>query len=69
MRNAMSQFTHRLIAREAARVELVLTSCTGAPWQLSVSPGVERFIGRYPRIDGLVAEGALLEFRTVTAQV
>ncbi|PSJ38394.1 hypothetical protein C7I55_18280 [Sphingomonas deserti] len=64
----MSQFTHRLIARESARVELVLTSCTGAPWHLSVSRGVERFIGRYPRIDGLVAEGALLQFRTAVPQ-
>lgn len=66
MRTTMSQFTHSLIARDTARVELVLTSCTGAPWHLSLSPGSEQFIGRYPRIDGL-AEGALLQFRTVGA--
>ena len=51
----------------AARLELVLYDEDGARWALRVSPGIERFIGAYPRLDGIHAEGPLLEFRTVYA--
>ena len=50
----------------AQRVELVLYR-DGAPWVLSVAPGVERFIGRYPRIEGIDAKAPLLDYRLVHA--
>lgn len=53
-------------AADAPRVELLLRLPDGAPWRLSVSAGIERFIGHYPRIDGIVAAGPLLEYRAVS---
>jgi hypothetical protein len=50
---------------EAPRVELSLFDAEGLPWTLSVSPGIERFIGFYPRLDGIDGGGPLLEYRTV----
>ncbi|HEX8062900.1 MAG TPA: hypothetical protein VF535_06760 [Allosphingosinicella sp.] len=44
-------------------VELELRLEDGSPWRLTVSPGIERFIGYYPLVDGLNADGALLRFR------
>jgi hypothetical protein len=46
-----------------SRLELVLRLDDGSPWQLTVSAGVERFIGYYPLVDGLDAGGPLLRFR------
>lgn len=46
-------------------LELLLRREDGSPWRLTVSPGMERFIGFYPRADGLDAGGPLLRFRTV----
>jgi hypothetical protein len=46
----------------AGKVELVLRLPDGAPWTLSVSPGIERFIGYYPRLDGIDPGGPLLEY-------
>ena len=48
---------------DSARLELVLRLEDGSPWRLSVSAGIERFIGYYPRVDGLDAGGPLLSFR------
>jgi hypothetical protein len=46
------------------RVELVLQAEDGSEWTLSVSPGVEQFIGYYPRICGIASpEGPLLAYR------
>lgn len=53
-------------AAEAPRVELLLRAPDGAPWRLSLSAGIERFIGHYPRLEGFSAEGPLLEFRAVS---
>ncbi|MFN3388222.1 MAG: hypothetical protein ACK40O_04775 [Allosphingosinicella sp.] len=53
-------------AADAPRVELVLRLPDGAPWRLSVSAGVERFIGHYPRLDGIAGGGPLLEYRAVS---
>jgi hypothetical protein len=50
----------------ASRVELVLRAGDGKPWTLSVSAGIERFIGYYPRIDGIDPGGPLLRFRSAT---
>ncbi len=51
--------------RQAVAVELVLRLPDGAPWSLTFSPGIERFIGYYPRLDGIDAGGPLLSFRTI----
>jgi len=50
--------------RAARRVELVLRAPDGSPWTLTVSAGIERFIGHYPRIEGIDPGGPLLSFRT-----
>ena len=51
--------------RQAEAVELVLRLPDGSPWSLTFSPGIERFIGYYSRLDGLDPGGALLTFRTL----
>ena len=50
---------------ESPRLELVLRLADGSPWRLSLSAGMERFIGYYPRVDGIDAGGPLLRFRVV----
>lgn len=52
---------------DASRIELVLRLEDGSPWRLIVSRGMDRFIGYYPRVDGLVTDGPLLRFRAVSA--
>lgn len=60
MRNTDS----RLRSRDSMpSLELELRLEDGRPWRLIVSPGMERFIGYYPLVDGLDAGGALLRFR------
>jgi hypothetical protein len=49
--------------RQAVAVELVLLLPDGQSWSLTVSPGIERFIGSYPRLPGLDRRGAGLIFR------
>ena len=51
-----------LPAALAPRVALVLNGLDGAPWRVTFSPGVERFIGHYPRLDGIARGGPLLTF-------
>jgi hypothetical protein len=48
---------------EPPKVELLLRREDGTPWTLSISAGVEQFIGYYPRIRGLVFDGSLLAYR------
>ena len=55
-----------LIPGAPARVELLLQTAEGAPWRLRLSAGMERFVGAYPRLPGIVSEGPLLAFRTVS---
>lgn len=50
-------------AAEPGRIELVLTTADGDPWTLEMSAGVERFIGRYARLNRLLVDGPLLDFR------
>jgi hypothetical protein len=50
------------LPRRTETVELVLRLPDGSPWSLSFSPGIERFIGRYPRLEGIDPGGSLLEF-------
>jgi hypothetical protein len=52
-------------ASVAPRVELLLWRPDGDPWIVSFSPGIERFIGHYPRLGGIMSDGPLLEFQTV----
>jgi hypothetical protein len=52
-----------LDGRDAPRVELVLVDGDEREWTLTVSAGMERFIGFYPRLDGIVSEGPLLRYR------
>lgn len=48
---------------DTGRVELVLRLADGSPWCLTMSRGTERFIGYYPRVDGIDAGGPLLRFK------
>lgn len=52
-------------ASRAPRVELQMWQPDGSPWSVAFSPGIERFIGAYPRLEGFGAGGPLLEYRTV----
>lgn len=52
-----------LVPSQSETVELVLRLPDGRPWSLTFSPGIERFIGYYPRLDGVDPGGALLSFR------
>jgi hypothetical protein len=49
------------------RVELLLCLDDGRPWALTVSAGMERFIGYYPKVDGLRSDGPLLTFQPADA--
>ncbi|MDB5694003.1 MAG: hypothetical protein JWO81_3066 [Alphaproteobacteria bacterium] len=59
MRSAPALFT----LRGLPALELALRDAEGAPWVLSLSPGMERFIGAYARINGFGGDGPLLLFR------
>jgi hypothetical protein len=48
----------------AALLELELRDESGAAWVLTLSAGMERFVGAYPRIDGFDTGGPLITFRT-----
>ena len=50
---------------DSPRLELELRLADGGPWRLSVSAGMERFIGYYPRVEGIDGGGPLLSFRVV----
>ena len=63
----MSQASH-FFPVENARSELVLRLPDGSPWVLGMSAGMERFIGWYPRVDGIDAGGPLLCYRAVQAE-
>ena len=48
---------------DPVRLELELRLPDGSPWRLTVSPGMDRFIGHYPRVEGIDCGGPLLRFR------
>jgi hypothetical protein len=48
----------------ATYLALELRDEDGAPWVLTLSAGMERFIGAYPRVEGFDTGGPLLNFRT-----
>jgi hypothetical protein len=45
-----------------ARIQLMLKTRDGDPWNLSLSAGMERFVGHYSRVPGLSSDGQLLEY-------
>lgn len=47
---------------DPGRIELVLRLADGTPWRLTLSPGMERFVGYYPRVEGIDPGGPLLRF-------
>jgi hypothetical protein len=51
----------------APRTELVLRQADGSPWRLFLSPGCERFIGYYPRLPEIEADGPVLRYRRLGA--
>jgi hypothetical protein len=50
-------------AADLPRVELELRLADGSPWRLSLAGGMERFIGYYPRLEGIDGGGPLLRYR------
>lgn len=46
----------------AARVCLMLRDERGGHWSVTMSPGMERFIGVYPRIDAFRTDAPLLQY-------
>ncbi|HEX8449579.1 MAG TPA: hypothetical protein VF652_08310 [Allosphingosinicella sp.] len=46
-------------------VELSLQTRDGSPWRLTMSAGMERFIGYYPKVDGIDSGEPLLAFRAI----
>jgi hypothetical protein len=54
-----------LLGAPAARIELALLRPDGEPWSLTVSPGIERFIGFYPRLEGFACAGPVLVYRSL----
>lgn len=65
MRNLDSRFRSR---PSRPCLELALRLEDGSPWRLTVSAGIERFIGHYPLVDGLDAGGPLLRFHAAEAE-
>ena len=53
--------------RHASKVQLLLRTPEGAGWGLTLSRGMERFIGHYPRVAGLGSGGPLLRYKNVKA--
>jgi hypothetical protein len=50
---------------ETRQLYLVLRNEDGSAWTLRFSAGVERFIGFYPRLEGLDCGAPLLAFREI----
>ncbi|MEA3064204.1 MAG: hypothetical protein QOJ27_639 [Sphingomonadales bacterium] len=48
---------------DQSRLELQLRLADGSPWRLTVSAGIEQFIGYYPRVEGIDGGGPLLRFQ------
>jgi hypothetical protein len=51
----------------AVRLELTLRTRDGEDWLLSLSPGMERFVGAYPRLPEFDVGAPLIAFRAVAA--
>lgn len=51
--------------RSPAKIQLMLRTPDGGRWGVTLSDGMERFIGHYPRVPGLGSDSPLLEYRPV----
>lgn len=47
------------------RVALLLRLADGEPWRVTFSAGIERFIGQYPLLGGIMSDGPDFEFEVV----
>lgn len=45
-----------------ALVQMTLLDGRGQPWTLTISKGMEHFIGRYPRLPGFQTESSLISY-------
>lgn len=50
---------------DTAAFALLLRAGDGSAWPLVFSAGIERFIGAYPRVEGLCREGELLRYARI----
>lgn len=50
-------------ARPSSKIRLQLKTPDGDGWDLTVSVGMERFIGHYSQVPGLRSESRLLDYR------
>ena len=53
--------------RRGSKIQLMLRTPDGGRWGLTLSRGMERFIGHYPRVAGLGSGGPLLRYTKVGA--
>lgn len=59
----MSSAMRTGLPRPGSKVQLLLRAQDGTCWGLTLSCGMERFIGHYPRVAGLGSGGPLLRYR------
>ena len=52
-------------ADACSTIQLMLKTPDGRRWALTLSQGMERFIGHYPRVAGLGSGGPLLRYERV----
>ncbi len=51
-----------------AKIQLMLRTRSGGRWAVTLSHGMERFIGHYPKVPGISSDSRLLEYRPVPAR-
>ncbi len=54
-----------LPSRQSPQIQLNLRTPEGGAWDLTVSAGMERFIGHYSQVPGLASGSPLLEYQPV----
>jgi len=52
-------------SRQSSKIRLNLRTRDGGAWDLTVSVGMERFIGPYSRVPGLSSNSPLLDYQPV----
>ena len=52
-------------SRQASQIQLMLRTPDGDRWGLTLSSGMERFIGQYSQVPGLGSDGPLLAYQAV----
>ena len=54
-----------LPSRQPRQLRLNLRTPEGGAWDLTVSAGMERFIGHYSKVPGLASDSPLLDYQPV----